>query len=204
MTANAILFAAGVPGAQAGGAGSRAGQPGRLNRRQPPRQFNAIWLLLALGALVYAGYYFYFRDVPSPASTVAASPGYADAFSGLMDQALTPIEDGPSAAALQADLRGLERRLAAGRDNPQLAQYGQNLCWQLRELLKIRGQCEAAVASIQAGRFEGLGGTRFNRQRTDQKEFALQEQARVWQGQADQARPVLAAGLARLRQSENR
>ncbi len=204
MTANAILFAQDDGGLPAGMSGNALDRTGHLRRRPPPRNISALWLLLALGALLYAGYYFYFREAPAPAPTVATLPGYADEFDALIVQALAPLGDSAAAADLQSALRGLEQRLAAEPANPALAQNGRNLCWQLRELVKIRGQCEVAIDSINAGRFEGLGGTRVNRSNAGQKDFALKEQARIWQGKAEQARPALAAGLARVRQLENR
>ncbi|MGI6087618.1 MAG: hypothetical protein ACOYCD_06705 [Kiritimatiellia bacterium] len=178
----------------------------RSRRPPPPRQFNAFWLLLLiLGALVYAGYYFYFRT-PEPVVVEMPMPGCADDAGALIEQVLLPMDEGPEVADLQVSLYGLEQRLAAERDNPELQQYGKNICLLLRDLLKVRAQCETAIASIQAGRFEGLGGSRTSAdaQSDKHKAFALQEQARIWQRKAEQAKPTLTAALARLRQSENR
>lgn len=209
MTANAILFAV-DNGALPGGRDDDVFNPAerlRSRRPPPPRQFNAFWLLLLLilGALVYAGYYFYFRT-PEPVVVEMPAPGCADDAGALIEQVLLPMDEGPEVADLQASLRGLEQRLAAERDNPELQRYGKNICLLLRDLLKVRAQCETAIASIQAGSFERLGGSRTSAdaQSDKHKAFALQEQARIWQRKAEQAKPTLAAALERLRQSENR
>ena len=207
MTANAILFTAdngALPGVRDDDVFDPVERLHRSRRPAPPRQFNAFWLLLILSALVYAGYYFYFR-APEPAMEMPA-PGCADNAGVLIEQVLSPIGEGPDIADFQTSLRGLEQRLAAERDNPELQRYGKNICLLLRDLLKVRAQCEAAIASIQAGRFEGLGGSRTSADALSDKHkaFALQEQARIWQRKAEQAKPTLAAALERLRQSENR
>ena len=179
-----------------------AARPARAQRQPPPRrQINAFWLLLALAGLVYAGYHFYFRGAPAP--EVSAAPSYADEFTSLMDQALEPLSDDVASGELQSDLRNLERRLAAETGKPLLAQNGRNLCWQLREVLKMRAQCERAAASIESGGFSALSGTSVAAESNRKKDFAMQEQARIWAGHVTQARPALSAGLERLRRCEN-
>lgn len=179
-----------------------AARPART-QHQPPakRQINAFWLLLALAGLGYAGYHFYFRSAPAPEAP--AAPSYADEFTCLMDQALEPLSDDVASGTLQSDLRNLERRLAAETGKPLLAQNGRNLCWQLREVLKMRAQCERAAASIEGGGFSALSGTCVVAEGNRKKDFAMQEQARIWAGHVAQARPALSAGLDRLRRCEN-
>lgn len=205
MPAIAQFLAAENAGAPAG-----AARPARPQRHPPPkRQINAFWLLLALAALLYAGYHFYFRGAPATAPAVPAvpeapaAPSYADEFSRLMEQALAPLSHDVAPGDLQSDLRDMERRLAAETGKPLLTQNGRNLCWQLREVLKMRGQCERAAASIESGGFSALSGTSVVADGARKKDFALQEQARIWEGHVAQARPALSAGLERLRRGEN-
>lgn len=186
------------------GAPAGAARPARTQRQPPPkRQINAFWLLLALAGLVYAGYHFYFRAAPVTAPAVPAAPSYADEFSQLMDQALEPLSDDVVSGDLQSDLRNLDRRLAAETGKPLLVQNGRNLCWQLRDVLKMRAQCERAAASIENGGFSALSGTCVVAEGNRKKDFAMQQQARIWEGYIAQARPALSAGLERLRRCEN-
>lgn len=192
-------------------------------KRRKKKGVGGFWLiLLVLGGLIYSGWYW--RD----ALLAWHSEGEQEqdntaALNVLAEKALSPLSGAISSDELLADLNDLQRQFAdSGKDARQIAAVD-DVCRQLRELLKTRSTCEKAVKSIKTGVFSGFEKSRVvsvsdasgrdsspgesvKPQRLEEVEksvsrrkFALENQKLIWQNYSDRARPNIMNALGRIR-----
>ncbi len=168
---------------------------------QTRQGFNIFWLLLALGALAYWGYHFYFSpeklvetsandttDVQEEETKAAQSAfDWSSEVESIIDKVLSPLDDPVDLNSVLFDLRDMEAKaIQAGNREAGRVRV---VLRELREVVKQRQQHLEALESIEAGRFAGLTGTRSGSASVTRKEYALTEQKRIWSNYAESTRP---------------